>query len=119
MSPAYPGCPACRVPGVTMTLGDVSGEKTMPTAYSERFSPYFLTRFRSTSRISMSKTISARGLSFCATSRSMISTTGRVPRTMSVLPVLFAWIIGMTAIPGTRITELINWLSSVESACDR
>src|SRR5262245_28119348 len=30
---------AFGVPGVTMTLGDCSGEKITPTAYSERFNP--------------------------------------------------------------------------------
>src|SRR6185369_4932898 len=53
------------VPGVVVALGDTSGEKMPPSAYSDRFRPYDFTLARLTSMISMSTTISERGLSFC------------------------------------------------------
>ena len=55
--------------------GETSGEKMLPSAYSDRFSPYFFARGRFTSRISTSTTISARGLSFCEMIFSRICTT--------------------------------------------
>jgi len=50
---------------VVVLVGETSGEKIPPIAYSDRFRPYAFARLRSTSRISISTTISARGLSFC------------------------------------------------------
>src|ERR1700722_14282683 len=49
---------------VVVLLGETPGENTVPTAYDVRSIPYVFARCRSTSRISMSNTISARGLSF-------------------------------------------------------
>src|SRR5581483_5988653 len=57
---------------VTEELGNTSGENTAPTAYCDSSRPYSFVRVRSTSRISTSMTISARGLSFCWMIRSMI-----------------------------------------------
>src|SRR5438067_10175520 len=58
--------PVVGVVAVVVELGDTSGEKIAPTPYSDRFRPYCFVRERSTSRISTSNTISARGLSFCS-----------------------------------------------------
>ena len=57
---------------VVVLVGETSGEKIVPTAYSDRFSPYCLARRRFTSRISTSNMISARALSFCWITFSMI-----------------------------------------------
>src|SRR5438128_7454292 len=89
---------------VVVAPGETSGEKTPPTAYSERLSPYCFARVRLTSRISMSKTISARALSFCEMMRSMICTIGAGARTVIVLAVLLNWIDGCTGIVGSRIS---------------
>src|SRR5262245_19472605 len=67
---------------------ETSGDRMPATAYSDRFKPYCLTRFRLTSRISMSNITSARALSFCAISRSMIWTIGAGALTVIVLAVL-------------------------------
>src|SRR5205085_6575873 len=79
-----PVAPVVPVVPVVELLGDVSGEKTPPSAYSDRFSPYVLVRDRSTSRISTSITTSARGLSFCSMIFSRMPTTDVVPRTVIV-----------------------------------
>ena len=64
----------------------------------------------------MSSRTSARGLSFALIRRSMTSTTCAVARTVIVLAVLFAWIIGCTGICGIRMTVLTVCASSVASA---
>ena len=116
-----PGAPG--VVGVVVCViapaGLVSGEKTTPSAYSERFSPYCLARVRFTSRISTSMTISARGLSFCRMIFSMIWTTLVDPRTTRVLPDLFTEMIGGTPSCGSRMTELSSCDMSLTSACAR
>ena len=80
------------VPAVVVVVaappGDTSGESTPPRAYSDRFRPYCLARTRFTSRISTSNMISARALSFCSITFSMICTTDVVPRTVIVFAVL-------------------------------
>src|SRR6185295_2559830 len=110
---------AVPVPGVVVALGEVSGENTPPSAYSERFNPYVLTRLRSTSRISTSTTISARGLSFCSMIFSRICTTAAVARTVNVFVVLLTAIAGCTAMPGRRMMTLRSCEISVGSAFDR
>ena len=70
-----PVAPVVPVMAVVVPLGETSGEKMPPSAYSDRFSPYFFAALRSTSRISTSITISARGLSFCSMIFSMMPTT--------------------------------------------
>src|SRR5262245_8327459 len=103
----------------TVLLGEISGENTAPSAYSERFRPYCLARFRLTSRISTSTTISARGLSFCAIIRSRIWATAVDARTVMVLLALFTWMIGCTGMPGSLLMALRICAMSVASACDR
>ena len=109
------------VPVVMLAVpaGDTSGEKMPPSAYSDRFSPYCFTRCRLTSMISMSTTISARGLSFCWISFSKIWTIGAVARIVTELPVLFATICGWTATPGGRSTVLSSCAISVGSLLER
>src|SRR5262245_38108635 len=82
-------------------LGETSGEKTPPIAYSDRLNPYCLARWRLTSRISTSMTTSAFGLSFCAIIFSRICATLVDARTVIVLLALFTWMIGCTGIPGS------------------
>ena len=60
-------------------------------------------RSRLTSRISTSRTTSARGLSLALMIRSMTSTTGAVARTVIVFAVLFGITIGCTGICGMRM----------------
>ena len=64
-------------------------------------------------------TTSARGLSFDRIIRSMTSATDVVARIVMVLAVLFAMIVGVTGICGTRMTVLMVCATSVASACDR
>src|SRR5439155_9619250 len=87
---------------VLAPFGDTSGEKMPPIAYSDRFSPYCLTRCRLTSMISTSTTISARGLSFCWISFPKIPTTGAVARIVIEFCVLFGAIAGWMATCGGR-----------------
>ena len=107
------------VVAVVVPLGATSGEKIVPSAYEVRLTPYVFARDRSTSRISTSTTISARGLSFCSMIFSRICTTELVPRTVSVLVVRFGAIAGCTAMPGRRMIVLRICDISVASACDR
>ena len=62
--------------------------------------------------------ISARALSFCWITFSMICTTAAVPRTVMVFAVLLNWMAGCTAILGRRMSELSSCVSSVTSACE-
>ena len=96
-------------------LGDTSGEKMPPSAYSDRFSPYCFTRCRLTSMISTSTTISARGLSFCWMIFSKIRTIGAVARIVIEFAVLFGAIAGWTATPGGRnaVAEQLRHLGGV------
>src|SRR5215470_14879938 len=105
--------------GVVTALGDTSGEKMPPSAYSDRLSPYDFTRARFTSMISTSTTISERGLSFCSMILPKIATTGGVARIVIELAVLFGAIAGCTAMPGGRNAWLRICASSVASAFDR
>src|SRR5262245_21419237 len=99
-------------------LGDTSGEKMTPSEYSDRLRPYAFVRTRSTSRISTSTTISARGLSFCWMIFSMICTTDVVARTVIEFAVLCAMIASRVAMPGSRMIDPSVCTSSVASACD-
>ena len=63
-------------------------------------------------------TTSARGLSFDRITRSMMSATWVVARTVMVLAVLFAMITGATGICGTRIKVVTRVESSCASAWD-
>src|SRR6202030_1447645 len=56
--------PVGEAAAVVVLLGETSGEKMEPSANDVRSNPYVFARSRSTSRISMSNTSSARGLSF-------------------------------------------------------
>ncbi len=119
--PAVGVVPVVGVVGVAVVveLGDTSGEKIAPTPYSDRLRPYCLVRERSTSRISTSKTISARGLSFCSMTFSRICTTFAAARTVIVFAVLLGTIAGCTLMPGSRMIVLSICVSSVASACER
>src|ERR1700682_1842266 len=83
--------------------GDTSGENTAPRAEHGSLRPYVFARVRWTSRISTSTTISARGLSFCVISLSMICATALVARTVIVLLVLLNCMIGCTGMAGSPI----------------
>ena len=61
---------------------------------------------------------SARGLSFASMTRSTISTTAAVARTVIVLAVLFGWICGWIAMPATRTMPISSVAISVASACE-
>src|SRR5512138_1128973 len=117
--PVTPVVGVVPVEAVVVALGETSGEKMPPSAYSERFRPYDFTRARFTSMISMSTTISARGLSFCWMIRSKICTTGGVARIVIEFAVLFGAMAGCTARPGGRKAWLRSCASSVASAFDR
>src|SRR5215471_3542512 len=119
IGPVTPPVVVVDVDGVVTALGDTSGEKMPPSAYSDRLSPYDFTRARFTSRISTSTTISERGLSFCWMIRSKIATTVGVARIVIELAVLFGAIAGCTAMPGGRKAWLRICASSVASAFER
>src|SRR5258706_14648018 len=103
---------------VVVALGDTSGEKIPPSAHSERLRPYCFTLLRLTSMISMSTTISARGLSFCWMIFSKIPTTDGVARMVMEFDDLFGAFAGCTARPGGRNAMLSSCTGPVASEFD-